>query len=147
MVQLALRSEPCFSWPHSPPRLVAAAGRFKPGAACWHCAAVFFHGRSAHLLRPAASAYLLWCLAATVFPAGHPAHPGAIAVTVVALDADGLWGIFIFLAMQIAGTAALIWGAIIEPSQLQTTKLEIRTDRLAPGTYPNSPAPYKRLAH
>ncbi len=60
----------------------------------------------------------------------------ATTVTVVALAAGGSWGILILLALQIAGTIALIWGAIVEPSRLQMTNLEIQTDRLAAGVEP-----------
>ena len=42
----------------------------------------------------------------------------------------------VFLALQVAGTVALFWGAVIEPSRLQMTRLAIESDRLAPGVRP-----------
>jgi predicted MPP superfamily phosphohydrolase len=40
------------------------------------------------------------------------------------------------LAVQLLGTAVLVWGAMIEPTRLTMTRLRLTTDRLMPGTPP-----------
>ena len=60
----------------------------------------------------------------------------AIGIGFIALFTGWVWGLLIVVTVQALGTAALIWGAIVEPSQLQTRELEIRTDRLNRGTRP-----------
>ena len=44
--------------------------------------------------------------------------------------------LLIFAVIQLLGTAFLIWGAIVEPGQVQITRLEIRSDRLKAGVSP-----------
>jgi len=60
----------------------------------------------------------------------------AICIGFFILLASWTWGHLFLLAVQILGTAALFWGAVIEPSRLQKKRLEIRTDRLKSGTSP-----------
>jgi predicted MPP superfamily phosphohydrolase len=60
----------------------------------------------------------------------------AITLGFVVLFVGWEWGLLFLLAIQALGTAALFWGAIGEPSRLQTRELEIRTDRLNYGTRP-----------
>lgn len=67
------------------------------------------------------------------------AIPRAAAVVILAFIAALIgveWAIFALVAVQIAGSAALVWGAIIEPFQLQLTHLSIESDRVSPGTRP-----------
>ena len=46
------------------------------------------------------------------------------------------WGFIFLLSIQSVGTVALLWGAMIEPSRLQKTNLDISSARLQPGTKP-----------
>ncbi len=67
------------------------------------------------------------------------ALPRAVATAVLGLTGLWLgwpWALFLLLAIQIAGSAALIRGARIEPRQLGLSELVVRTDRLATGTQP-----------
>jgi predicted MPP superfamily phosphohydrolase len=59
-----------------------------------------------------------------------------IGIGFIALFAGWLLGALIVVTLQALGTAAMIWGAIVEPAGLQTRELEIRTDRLNRGTRP-----------
>ena len=44
--------------------------------------------------------------------------------------------IFLVVVIEVVGTAALIWGAMIEPARVQVTKLAVNCKRLQPGTTP-----------
>ncbi len=46
------------------------------------------------------------------------------------------WGLALLILAQAIGTAALIWGAVIEPFRLGLSKINIKTDRLPAGTPP-----------
>jgi predicted MPP superfamily phosphohydrolase len=46
------------------------------------------------------------------------------------------WSLGLALVMQIVGSAALVWGAMVEPAQLQLTNLAVTTDRLPSGARP-----------
>ena len=60
----------------------------------------------------------------------------AIGIGIFALFSGWVWGLLLIVTVQVLGTAALIWGAVVEPARLQTRELEIRTDRLNRGTRP-----------
>lgn len=54
---------------------------------------------------------------------------------VAALAGTG-WGLVALLLTQIIGSAALVWGALIEPFRLQLTELNLKTDRLPADSAP-----------
>jgi hypothetical protein len=58
-----------------------------------------------------------------------------------ALSVVGIWigfhaGLGLVLAAQVIGTAALLWGTMVEPLRLEMTELYLFTDRLPYGTPP-----------
>ena len=65
----------------------------------------------------------------------------AMALGLLAMLIGWGWGIFLLLFAQLAGTAALIWGAIIEPFRVGLTQLTVYSDRLP------ADAPPIRLLH
>lgn len=67
------------------------------------------------------------------------ALPRLLATAVLSLIASWLgagWGLGLFLVVQLVATAALIWGAMVEPSRLNLSELMVFSDRLPLGTDP-----------
>ncbi len=54
----------------------------------------------------------------------------ALAAGLLTVWLDSRWGFGLFLAAELLGTAALLWGALIEPFRLQMGELMIYSDRL-----------------
>lgn len=54
----------------------------------------------------------------------------------ILLFAGWQWALASLILIQVAGTIALIRGAIVEPARVQTTRLEIASDRLSPDARP-----------
>ncbi|NCF65096.1 MAG: hypothetical protein GWP61_03925 [Chloroflexi bacterium] len=73
---------------------------------------------------------------AQFFPLAVPRTLATIACSALALLTGLSWGIFLVVVIEVVGTAALIWGAMIEPARVQVTKLAISCMRLQPGTTP-----------
>lgn len=60
----------------------------------------------------------------------------AVAAGGLTLWLDTRWGFGLFLATQLLGTAALLWGAVIEPFRLGLSELMVFSDRLPLGAKP-----------
>ncbi|HID52490.1 MAG TPA: metallophosphoesterase [Anaerolineae bacterium] len=60
----------------------------------------------------------------------------ALAAGILTVWLDSRWGLGLFLAVELLGTAALLWGAIIEPFRLQMNELMVYSDRLPSGSEP-----------
>ena len=60
----------------------------------------------------------------------------ALAGGLLAAWLNGRWGFGLFLAAELLGTAALLWGATVEPFRLQVNELMIYSDRLPAGVKP-----------
>ncbi|MBK8900140.1 MAG: metallophosphoesterase [Anaerolineaceae bacterium] len=73
---------------------------------------------------------------AQLFVLAVPRLAGTMAVAVVAPWLAGNWSLWLFLAIQVAGTAAFIRGYFIEPFKLKLTAVMAFTDRLPLGTEP-----------
>jgi len=73
---------------------------------------------------------------AQFFPLAILRTLATITLGVVAVLTGFTWAFIIALLIQLFGTTALIWGAVIEPAKLQVTTLEIRSTRLQPDTNP-----------
>lgn len=57
-----------------------------------------------------------------------------LGLTAIWFDVE--WSIGFALLVQIIGSAALVWGAMVEPAQLQLIRLTVTTDRLPPDARP-----------
>lgn len=67
------------------------------------------------------------------------ALPRLLATAVLSLAAVWLgasWGLGLFLFVQLLATAALVWGAMVEPSRLNLSELMVFSDRLPLGMDP-----------
>jgi len=73
---------------------------------------------------------------AQIFPLEIPRFLAMITLGFIALFTGWIWGIVFVLVVQAVGTTALLWGAMVEPSRLQKTFLDITTDRLEYDTLP-----------
>ncbi len=60
----------------------------------------------------------------------------ALAAGILSVWLGNRWGFGLFLAVELLGTAALLWGAVIEPFRLQMNELMIFSDRLPAGAKP-----------
>lgn len=60
----------------------------------------------------------------------------AAAIGLLAALASWSWALPILLAIQLFGTAALVWAALVEPSQVRLTKLAVKSARLDPAAQP-----------
>jgi predicted MPP superfamily phosphohydrolase len=70
------------------------------------------------------------------FALAVPRLAATIVTGIVGIVAGTQFGMAAFFSIQAFGTAALIWGAVVEPFRLSLTKLEILSDRLPKGTQP-----------
>jgi len=59
-----------------------------------------------------------------------------IALSLAAAITSDLWSLLGLIVIQFIGLAALVWGAMIEPFNIQLTTLTITSDRILPGAKP-----------
>lgn len=71
-----------------------------------------------------------------LFPLATPRILATVLFAAAAVWFGREWGLGLALLVQLIGSAALIWGALVEPVQLQLTSLTITTDRLPPSARP-----------
>lgn len=71
-----------------------------------------------------------------LFQLGSLRTLAAIGLGFVLLFADWQWALSCLLIVQIVGSLALIWAAVVEPARVKTTRLEIVSDRLQPTARP-----------
>ncbi len=60
----------------------------------------------------------------------------ALVISLIVPLAGATWGLFLLLVLQFIGTAALIYGTLIEPFRLSLTYLDIAVDNLPPRSEP-----------
>ena len=65
-----------------------------------------------------------------LFALALPRTAFALLVSIIAALAGVTWGFGLLLAVQLAGTGALLYGALVEPFRLQLTHLNVETDRM-----------------
>lgn len=73
---------------------------------------------------------------AQLFVLALPRIAATIGLAVVANWLQEDWALWLFLGVQVAGTAAFIWGYFIEPFRLKLTGVMTFTDKLPLGTEP-----------
>lgn len=73
---------------------------------------------------------------AQLFVLAVPRLMAAVGVAILSPWLSGNWSLWLFLAFQVAGTAAFIRGYFIEPFKLRMTAVMAFTDRLPLGTEP-----------
>lgn len=73
---------------------------------------------------------------AQIFVLALPRIAATLALTLFTLWPDEGWIFYSFLGMQLAGTAAYLWGYLIEPFRLGLTAVMTFTDRLPLGAEP-----------
>lgn len=73
---------------------------------------------------------------AQLFVLALPRIVATLGLAILANWLHGDWALWFFLGIQVAGTAAFIWGYFIEPFRLRLTAVMTFTDRLPLGTVP-----------
>jgi predicted MPP superfamily phosphohydrolase len=73
---------------------------------------------------------------AQFLPLALPRFLATAAFALAAVWLDAAWSLGLALLAQLLGTAALVWGSMVEPAQLQLTNLAVTTDRLPSGARP-----------
>jgi len=73
---------------------------------------------------------------AQFFPLALPRAFAAMALSLVTPLTGPWWALALALLAQLAGSAALWWGAVREPARLTLTRLDVASDRLPSGTPP-----------
>ena len=73
---------------------------------------------------------------AQFFSLAFPRAAATLALGFAGLWLGWQWALAIALLVQLAGTLALIWGALVEPFRLQLTEYRLATDRLPAGAAP-----------
>lgn len=71
-----------------------------------------------------------------LFPLATPRILATVLCAAAAVWFGREWGLGLALLVQLIGSAALVWGALVEPAQLQLTSLSVTTDRLPPDARP-----------
>jgi predicted MPP superfamily phosphohydrolase len=61
---------------------------------------------------------------------------GAAVIGLLAALSSWAWALPLLLAIQLVGTAALVWAALIEPAQVRLTRLAVQSDHLDPTAHP-----------
>ncbi len=73
---------------------------------------------------------------AQLFTLAIPRTLAALGLSAVGWQFGWQWGLILFGIVQLAGTAAFIWGAVIEPFRLKLSEYHLFTDRLPADTPP-----------
>lgn len=67
---------------------------------------------------------------AQLFALALPRTGFSLPVSIIAILGGGPWGLGLLIVVQLAGSGALLYGALVEPFRLQLTHLTVETDRL-----------------